>query len=125
MLRAYARIVGIGLALWAIAALVGVWEQSPSRIALFFGTALFFLYAGYGRVNAKELRTIVGGMGILFLVSTAFLLVAWAWFNTSDNLEMPKILLRGTIGIVSLLCAKFLPQRDEERDHRSSEVQPY
>lgn len=125
MLHAYARIVGTGLALWAIAGLFGVWGQSPLRSVLFLGTALIFLYAGFGRVDTMELRTIVGGMGILYLLSTAFLLVVWAWFNTSDNPETAKILLRGTIGIVSLLCAKFLPQRDEEVDYRSSEVQPY
>jgi hypothetical protein len=64
-------------------------------------------------------------MGILYLISAGFLVLVWAGFNTSDDPEIPKILLRGTIGIVSLLCAKFLPQRDEERDHHSHEVQPY
>src|SRR5919202_5684949 len=117
MLRTYARVVGIGLALWGIAALLGVWGQSPLRIVLFLGSALIFLYAGFGRVNAMELRIIVGGIGILYLVSAGLLLVIWAWVSTPDDPEMPKILLRGMIGILSLLCARFLPQGgQEERD---------
>ena len=125
MLRTYARVVGIGLALWGIAALLGVWGQSPLRIVLFLGSALIFLYAGFGPVNANELRIIVSGMGILYLVSAGLLVLVWAWFSTSDDPEVPKILLRGTIGIASLLCAKFLPQRDEQRDDYSSKVHPY
>ena len=122
MLRTYARVVGIGLALWGIAALLGVWGQSPLRIVLFLGSALIFLYAGFGRVNAMELRVIVGGIGILYLVSAGLLLVVWAWVSTPDDPEMPKILLRGMIGILSLLCARFLPQGDQEERDRLPEV---
>jgi hypothetical protein len=116
MLRTYSRIVGIGLALWGIAGLLGVSGQSPGRIVLFLGTSLIFLYAGFGRVSAMELRAIVVGMGILYLLSSGFLILVWAWMSTADDPEMPKILLRGMIGILSLLSARFLPQRDEERD---------
>ena len=125
MLRTYALILGIGCALWGIATLLGVWELSPARSVLFLGTSLIFLYAWSGRVNARELRTIVGGIGILYLISAGLLVLVWAWFSTSDDPEMPKILLRATIGIASLLCAKFLPQRDEQRDDHCSKVQPY
>ena len=112
----------MGLALWGIAALLGVWGQSPGRIVLFLGTSLILLYAGFGRVNARELRTIVGGIGILYLVSVGFLIVVWALLSAPDDPpETPNILIRGTIGLASLLCAKFLPQRD---DH-SSKVQSY
>ena len=110
--------------MWGIAALLGVWELSPGRIVLFLGTAIIFLYAGFGPVNARELRTIVGGMGILYLISTGLLVLVWAWFSTSNAPpETPNILIRGTIGMASLLCAKFLPQRDEQRDDDSSKVQ--
>jgi hypothetical protein len=125
VLRTYARIVGIGLALAGIAALVGVWGQSPFRIIFFLGTSLIFLYAGFGRLNKMEMCTIVGGMGILYLYSALLLIVIWDWFSTPDDSEMPKILLRVTIGVVSLLSARFLPQRDEERGHHAPEVQPY
>ena len=114
MLCTYARIIGIVLALGGIAALVGVWEQSPLRIVLFLGSSVILLYAGFGRVNAKELRTIVGGMGILYLLSAGFLIVVWAWLSTPDHSEMSNILPRGTIGIVSLLCARVLPQSDQK-----------
>ena len=76
-------------------------------------------------MNAKDLRAIVGGMGILYLASAGFLVIVWAWLSTPEDSEVPKILLRGTIGIASLLCAKFLPQRDEQRDDHSSKVQSY
>ena len=125
MLRTYALILGIGFALWGIAMLLGMWVQSPGRIVLVLGTAIIFLYAGFGRVNAKDLRTIVGGIGILYLISAGLLIVVWSWFNTSDDPQMSKILIRGTIGIANLLCAKFLPQRDERRDDHSSKVQSY
>jgi hypothetical protein len=55
-------------------------------------------------------------MGILYLVSAGFLIFIWAWFNASDEPEVPKILIRGTIGIASLLCVKFLSQRDEQKE---------
>ena len=77
-------------------------------------------------MNAKELRAIVGGMGILYVFSATLLILSWAWFNASDEPEVPKILLRAPIGVVSLLCVKFLPQGDERRDYHSpSEVRPY
>ena len=122
MLRMYSRIVGVALALWAIAALLGVWGQSTGRIVLFLGTSLIFLYAGFARVNAKDLRAIVGGMGILYLVSAGFLIVVWGWLSMPDDPEVPKILLRGTIGILSLLCARFLPQSDQKELDRLPEV---
>lgn len=118
MLRRYSRIVGAGFALWAIAALVGVGGQQLSlRIVLFLGTALIFLYTGFGRVNTTEMRTIIGGMGILYLVSAGFLIIVWAWMSTPDDPEMPNILLRGTMGILSLLCARFLPQESKELEN--------
>ena len=117
MLCTYARIVGVGLALWGIAALVGVWDQSPLRIVLFLGSSDIFLYAGFARCKAEELRTIVGGMGILYLVSAGFLIVVWVWFSAPNAPpETSNILIRGTIGIVSLLCAILLPLRDQRTE---------
>ncbi len=99
-----------------------MWGQSPLRIILFLGTSVIFLYAGFGRVSAEDLRAIVGGMGILYLVSAGFLIVVWGWLSMPDDPEVPKILLRGTIGILSLLCARFLPQSDQKELDRLPEV---
>src|SRR5215217_2117581 len=69
MLRIYARVLAAVLFAVAVAAVVGIppgWGLVAS--VPYLGSAAVFAYAGFSRGQARTVRSVVAGLGALFLV---------------------------------------------------------
>ena len=71
MLRIYARVLAAALLAIAVAAtVVRVPNEGLLGVSLLYvGSAAVFAYAGFRRWDAAVVRSVVGTMGLLFLVS--------------------------------------------------------
>lgn len=75
MLRWYSRIVGVVLALLGLAGLLGMEGFDLGDKLLFLATAPIFWYASLQSLGPAQIRSIVGGMGVLYGSLGAFVLV--------------------------------------------------
>jgi hypothetical protein len=73
LLRGYAGVMGMVLALLSIGGLMSMWDVEVGRLPLLLGTAAIYLYAGFGRLGAKETRAVIGVLGMLYLLSGGLL----------------------------------------------------
>lgn len=116
MLRLYTFIMGVGLLLLSLAGLLGIHSLLElGENLLFLATAPIFLYAGFSGMQNKELRTIVGGMGALYLLSGILVIFTVLFFGevSLQGSEHKGDLIRAAVGIVCVLAAWFLPcQKD-------------
>jgi hypothetical protein len=105
------------LILLGIAGLTGIaGDEHIGDNLLFLFTGFVFLYAGFmqNRNSSGEIRGMVGGMSILYLLSSGVLPLAMFMVGLPlDTLELEGVLKRGAIGGLSLLCAYFLPCEDD------------
>ena len=117
MVRAYAKVAGIALILIAATNLLfDVRGFSPLGDVLYLTTGSIFVYAGFGLRNARDTRYIVGGMGVLYLLASVFVLALFFLLDLplrgEDNYLVDD-LLRAVFGTISLLVAALLPCADE------------
>ncbi len=123
--RSYARVVGTALAVLGLGGVLGLWYLSAGAIVLYWFTAAFFLYAGFSRsFLPEEVRYLVGGMGIIYLVSGVLLGVAYEVPAILANYyALTQLILRLTIGTLSIFAARYLP--DQRARARSPAKQSY
>jgi predicted permease len=91
-------------------------EEQVGDNLLFLLTGLIFLYAGSTkkRNSSEEVRVMVGGMSILYLLSSVVLPLALFVVGLSlDTPELADIVKRAAVGGLSLLCTFFLPCEDD------------
>src|SRR4028119_398324 len=69
MLRIYTRVLAVVLALIGVAALAGVFGVGPGAGVLYLISAGIVAYAGSSEREPDVVRTVVGGMGLLFWIS--------------------------------------------------------
>jgi hypothetical protein len=117
MLRIYARVLAAALvAVAVLTAAVGTpgWGFGAGAAA-YLGSAAVFAYTGFWRGEARMVRSVVAGLGSLFLVSG--LLVALAMgvlgFPLGGRLWEAG-LAHAASGELTMACAALLPCEDEE-----------
>lgn len=117
LLRTYARVAGVVLVLLGVAGLSGILgEEQVGDNLLFLLTGLIFLYAGFTekRNSSEEVRVMVGGMSILYILSSVVLPLALFVVGLPlDTPELADIAKRAAIGGLSLLCTFLLPCEDD------------
>ena len=114
MLRIYARLSAAALGVIAGAVGLGMTRAGLGASVLYVGSAAVFFYAGFGRRDCAIVRSVVAGMGSLFLVSG--LLVAL----TMSILGFPfggrgweAGLAHAAFGGLTMACAALLPCDDD------------
>ena len=117
MVRTYARVVGIALILVAVTnALFDIWGVSRLEDVLYLITGGIFVYVGFGLRNSRDTRYVVGGMGVLYLLASVFVLALVFLFGLplrgEDN-RFVDDLLHAVFGTLSILVAALLPCKDE------------
>lgn len=84
---------------------------------LFLATAPIFLYAGFSRMSGREIRGVVGGMGVLYLLSGILVISEILFFNEASlplqASQQKGDLIRLAVGVVCVLAAWFLPCQDD------------
>ena len=69
MLRIYTRVLAVVLALIGVAALAGAFGVGPGAAVLYLISAGTVAYAGSSEREPDVVRTVVGGVGLLFWIS--------------------------------------------------------
>jgi hypothetical protein len=120
MLRIYAYLVGAGLFVVVAAGLFGTWDITPTKeiiyadYLLYLVTAAIFFYVSFARSRAKEIRYVVGGIGLLYLLSGVFVVAGLLLFVLSfEAYELGYNLMRAAFGALSIFAASFLSCADD------------
>lgn len=121
MLRVYARLTGAALALLGMAGLLGIWDAMYGDIVLYFFTAAVFLYVGFRRWTSRELRGVVGGMGlVLLLIGGSIVGIQFVLGLPFEDTFVKDNFVRIGLGLLSILCAILLPCKDDPTPPASS-----
>ncbi len=123
MLRIYAYLVGAGLFVVVAAGLFGTWDITPTKeiiyadYFLYLVTAAIFFYVGFARSRAEEIRFVIGGVGLLYLLSGVFVVTALLLFDLSfEAYELVYNLMRAAFGALSIFAARFLNCADDRTE---------
>lgn len=114
MLRLYARVLAVVLALAGGAILLGVFAVGVAVSALYLGLAAVVAWVSFLR-KPEFLRAVVGGVGGIFLLSGLFLAVVVSILGfpyQGTGWEMG--LANAALGASSMACAVLLPCADED-----------
>ena len=117
MVRAYAKVAGIVLILITVTNLLfDVWGISPLEDVLYLSTGSILVYVGFGLRNPRDTRYMIGGIGVLYLLASVFVLALFFLLDLplrgEDNYLVDD-LLRAVFGTISLLVAALLPCADD------------
>jgi hypothetical protein len=114
MLRIYTRVLAVVLALIGVAALAGVFGVGPGAGVLYLISAGIVAYAGFSERDPDIVRTVVGGMGLLFWISGLFLAVIMGALGFPYEGRFWEVgLWHAALGALSVSCAVLLPCADE------------
>ena len=107
MIRTYAKVVGVVLALLGLAGFTGV--AGVAWAASFFHAAvgLLFAYAGFVQKDVAVVRTMVGGMGVLLLVVKVVTILSPSLLGEAP-LFGPIEITCLVVGLLSVLAARYL-----------------
>jgi hypothetical protein len=114
MLRIYARVCAVVLALIAIAAAVRISIVGLSVSVLYLGSAAAFAYAGISGRTSSNIRSVVAAMGLFFLLSgllVAFTMSVLGFPFEGSGWELG--LVHAAFGGLTMVCAVLLPCSDE------------
>ena len=117
MVRAYAKVAGIALILITVTNLLfDVWGISPLEDVLYLSTGSILVYVDFGLRNPRDTRYMIGGIGVLYLLASVFVLALFFLLDLplrgEDNYLVDD-LLRAVFGTISLLVAALLPCADD------------
>ncbi len=123
MLRIYAYLVGAGLFVVVAAGLFGTWDITLTKeiiyadYFLYLVTAAIFFYVSFARSRAEEIRFVIGGVGLLYLLSGVFVVAALLLFDLSfEAYELVYNLIRAAFGALSIFAARFLNCADDRSE---------
>jgi hypothetical protein len=114
MLRIYARVGAVVLAVIAIAAAVRISRVGLGVSVLYLSSAAIFAYAGFSRRTSTIIRSVVAAMGLFFLLSgllVAFTMSVLGFPFEGRGWELG--LVHAAIGGLTMACAVLLPCSDE------------
>ncbi len=114
MLRLYARTMAVLLTLSSIVFLVRVAGMGLGVGIFHLSSAAIFAYVGFSRRNSAIVRSVVGGMGVLFLFSGLLvaLIVSFLGFPFEGR-GWEAGLVQAALGGLTMACAVVLPCDDE------------
>lgn len=113
MLRWYARFIGALLALLGVLGLMIPASLDLGEALLFLSTAPIFLYASLRSMDPMQVRSILGGMGIIYGAFGALLLItSFALGGYSEMRGLVEDLLHVAVGVLCVGGALFLPCED-------------
>ena len=117
MVRAYAKVAGIALILITVTNLLfDVWGISPLEDVLYLSTGSILVYVAFGLRTPRDTRYMIGGIGVLYLLASVFVLALFFLLDLplrgEDNYLVDD-LLRAVFGTISLLVAALLPCADD------------
>jgi hypothetical protein len=114
MLRFYARVVAVVLAVIAIAAAVRISRVGLGVSVLYLGSAAVFAYAGFSGRNPTNIRTIVAAMGVFFLLSGLLVALTMGILGFPFEGRVWVVgLVHAAFGGLTMVCAVLLPCDDE------------
>jgi hypothetical protein len=114
MLRIYTRVLAVVLALIGVAALAGIFGLGPGAGVLYLISAGIVAYAGSSAREPGIVRTVVGGMGLLFWISGLLLAVIMGALGFPYEGRFWEVgLWHAALGALSVSCAVLLPCADE------------
>ena len=114
MLRFYARALAVLLILSSIVFLVRVAGMGLGVGIFHLSSAAIFAYVGFSRRNSAIVRGVVGGLGVLFLLSGLLvaLIVSFLGFPFEGR-GWEAGLVQAALGGLTMACAVLLPCDDE------------
>ena len=116
MLRIYTCLLTVVLALIGIAALAGILGVGLGAGILYLIAAAPVAYVGFFRRDPDVVRTVVGGMGVLFLLSGLSLAFIMSVFGFPyEGRFWEGGLGHAALGALTMACAVLLPCADDER----------
>jgi hypothetical protein len=117
MLRVYACLLAVVLALIGLAALVSVLGGvvGPAASILYLSSAAIVAYVGLVRRDPDIVRIVVGGMGVLLLLTGLFLAIVMSILGFPYEGGGWEVGLgHAALGALMMACAVLLPCADEE-----------
>ena len=115
MLRIYARVLAAVLAMIAIVAAVRISRVGLGVSVLYLGSAAVFAYAGFSGRTSSIIRSVVGAMGLFFLLSgllVAFTMSVLGFPFEGRGWEL-GLVQHAAFGGLTMVCAVLLPCSDE------------
>jgi hypothetical protein len=119
-LRTYARAVSVALAVVGAAALSGVVKAAHGSGVVYLFTGTLFAYAGFWHRDARVVRNLVGGLGVLYLLYGLVMAVLFlAWGFPYEGKGFVQSLANAAFGGLSVLLAGVWSGEDKNlRDRR-------
>ena len=117
MLRIYARLLAVVLALIGLAALASILEGGgPGAGILYLSSAAIIAYVSFSQRDPDIVRIVVSGMGVLFLLSGLFLALMMSVFGFPYEGRGWEVGLgHAALGALTMSCAVLLPCAEDER----------
>ncbi len=116
--RVYATIMGLALTLLSVMGLMGVWNLEAGRLPFLLGTAVIYFLVSIGPLGVKEMVTVIGALGLLYLLAGGLLFVSAVFFSGGvpvDAHEREIVLTRVALGIPSIFVWLFLRDKESTR----------
>ena len=116
MLRIYTRLLAVVLALIGLAALASILGVGPSVGILYLSSAAVVAYVSFSQRDPDIVRIVVGGMGVLFLLSGLSLALIMSVYGFPYEGRGWEVGLgHAALGALTMSCAVLLPCADDER----------
>ena len=116
MLRIYTRLLAVVLALIGLAALASILGVGPSVGILYLSSAAVVAYVSFSQRDPDIVRIVVGGMGVIFLLSGLSLALIMSVYGFPYEGRGWEVGLgHAALGALTMSCAVLLPCADDER----------
>ena len=116
MLRIYARLLAVVLALIGLAALASILGVGPGAGILYLSSAAIAAYVSFSQRDPDIVRIVVSGMGVLFLLSGLFLALMMSVFGFPYEGRGWEVGLgHAGLGALTMSCAVLLPCAEDEQ----------
>jgi len=114
MLRFYARALAVVLTVSGIVFLVRVTGAGLGVGIFHLSSAAILAYVGFSRRNSTIIRSVVGGLGVLFLISGLLVALIMSFLGFPfEGRGWEAGLVQAALGGLTMACAVVLPCDDD------------
>ena len=114
MLRIYARILAVVLALAGVAALESLLRVGRGVGILYLSLAALLAYVAFPRRYSAIVRSVIGGMGVLFFCTGLLVALTMSVLGFPyEGKGWEAGLVHAALGALTMACAVSLPCEDE------------